>query len=216
MNVVRGLERRLERLLNGVAGRVFSGKLHPSEIATRLAREADFARFEHDSGPATANVYSLTLNPRDLVIDPTDLEELLAEELERYTTEEGLRLEGPCRVTIGSNEATPPGGLECHVEVVPGPPVIWGHLITAGETLDLGRNRVLIGRSETADVPVAHDDISRRQAVIFRKGGRAWITDLGSANGTTVDGRPVRPGPVPIENGSFLELASHRYRFVSI
>lgn len=214
MYVVRNLERRLERLLEGVAGRVFSGRLHPSEIATRLAREADFARFQHENGPATANVYTILIHPRDLATDPSELEQQLTEEIHRHTIEEGLRLEGPCRVTITSSEAVSPGSLVCHVEVVPGPPVVWGRLVAADETLDIGRNHSLIGRSDTADVSLLHDDVSRRHAVITRSAGTNWIRDLSSANGTTVDGQSVGEEPVSFTSGAVIGFGPHRYRFV--
>lgn len=216
MNVVRGLERRLERLLEGVAGRVFSGRLHPSEIATRLAREADFARFEHEFGPASANVYSLLIHPRDLDSDPAELEAMLTEEIDRYTTEEGLRLEGPCRVTITTTDTVAPGSLGCHVEIVPGPPVVWGRLVADADNHDIGRNHALIGRSETADVPIFHDDVSRRHAVVFRRGGKYWIRDLDSANGTTVDGKRIHRDPAVFGTGSVLGIGSRQYRFVDV
>ena len=191
MNLVRGLERRLERLLEGVAGRVFSGRLHPSEIAGRLAREADFARFDHETGPATANQYTLLVNPKDLDADPVELEQSLTEELLRYTTDQGLRLEGPCRVRIEGSDRVAPGSLVCHAEVVPGRIPAWAKLISANITLEVGHNRALVGRGEEADVRIPLQSVSRRHAVIWREGGRAFIVDLGSSNGTMLDGRRV-------------------------
>jgi hypothetical protein len=216
MNVARGFERRLERLLEGVAGRVFSGRLHPSEIAGRLAREADFARFDHETGPATANLYTLTVHTRDLSTDPAELEETLTEELERYTTAEGLRLEGPCRVLIESSDVVTPGTLTCHVEVAPGPPVPWARLLAGAEVIEIGRNRALVGRSDTADILLPYDDVSRKHASIWREGGRAWVKDLGSANGTLLDGDPVDGEPRVIEPGSVLTFAGHPYRWLEI
>src|SRR5690606_10586236 len=128
--------------------------------------------------------------------------------------EEGLRLEGPCRVTITPSDTVAPGSLVCHVEVVPGPTTPWARLITEGESLEIGHNNALIGRSDVADVVVPHDDVSRRHAIISRRAGRYWIRDVGSANGTTVDGRPVGPEPVAFGEGSMIGLGSHHYRFV--
>ncbi len=214
MSVARSLERRLERLLEGVAGRVFSGRLHPSELAGKLAREADFARFPHATGPATANRFVIEVNPRDMTVDTTELQQILAREMAEYTADEGLRLEGPVQVDITPTGSVAPGRVECHVEVVPGPPVVWARLTSKGETLDIGRNRALIGRSPDSDVVVSHDDISRGHALIFRENGQAYITDLASANGTTVDGARVGDDPTPVKQGSIITLGSHRYRFV--
>lgn len=212
MSVARSLERRLERLIEGVAGRVFSGRLHPSELAGKLAREADFARFDHPTGPATANLYVIQVNPGDLTVDPAELEEMLAAEMGRYTAEEGLRLEGPIEVRIETSVGTAPGRATCHVEVVPGPPVVWALLVGRGENLGVGRNRAVLGRSADSDVVVPHDDVSRRHALIHRERGQVFLRDLRSANGTTVDGVRVGNDPTPVEPGSIVTLAGHRYR----
>ena len=214
MNVVRSLERRLERLLDGFIGRAFSGRLHPSEIAGRLAREADFARFDHRTGPATANAFTLTVNPSDLHDDRGDLEESLAREMMSYAAEQGLRLEGPTTVSIDIDDRMPPGQMGCHVEIVPGPPTPWARLVSENEAHSIGRNRVLIGRSPDADLIIDHDDVSRDHAVIWREGGVVFIRDLGSSNGTFVEGMRIGSDPVTIEHGSSLGISEHGYRFL--
>lgn len=214
MNVVRGLERRLERLLEGVAGRVFSGRLHPSEIAGRLAREADFARFDHDTGPATANQYTLLFNRRDLDGNPDELAESLTDELGRYTAEHGLRLEGPSRVRIETSDRVPAGTLSCHAEVAPGRLPPWAKLIGPAGTLEVGHNRAVVGRGEEADVRIPAQSVSRRHALIWREGGRAWLRDMGSSNGTTLDGVAVHDEPVNLEAGSMVAFAGQQFRWM--
>ena len=211
--MARGLEKRLEKLIEGVAGRIFSGRLHPSELAGKLAREADFARFDHPSGPATANLFVIGVNPRDLSVEAAELSAMLTAEMTAYTTEEGLRLEGPVTVRIEASEDTPSGRAVCHVEVVPGPPVVWAQLTSGNESIDIGRNRAIIGRSPDCDATVPHDDISRRHALIYRESGQSWVIDLESANGTAVDGERIGSEPAPLQLGSTLTLAEHRYRF---
>jgi len=215
LNVVRSFERRLEHLLDGVAEKVFSGRLHPSEIAGKLAREADFARFEHETGPATANSYTILVNPRDLALDPSELERVLAEEVGRYTTDEGLRLEGPISVTIEANEDVSPGTVICHIEVKPGPTVPWARLV-GSDIVELGRNRVLIGRSPEADIVLPYEDISRQHAVLWRQDGQVWIRDLGSSNGTSLDGQPVGRDAAAVNPGAVLGFSDHRYRFAEL
>lgn len=214
MNLVRGLERRLERLLEGVTGKVFSGRLHPAEMATRLAREVDFARYHHPLGPASANRYTIGINPSDLDGDPRLLEEVLTRGVDSYATEEGLRLEGPCQVVVRPSSDIASGSLTCRAEVVPGPPVVWGRLVGDTGSVDLGRNRLLVGRSDDADAIINQDDVSRRHALIYRKGGGYWVEDMGSANGTTADGRRVGSDPVAFGPGTVLGFATQQYRFI--
>ena len=59
-----------------------------------------------------------------------------------------------------------------------------------------------------------YDNVSRKHALIWRSEGKSWIQDLGSSNGTSVDGAGVGAQPVPLQNGSVLSLAGHRYRFI--
>ncbi len=215
LSLVRSFERRLERLFEGAAGKAFSGRLHPSEIAGKLAREADLARFEHVTGPATANSYTILVNPRDLTLDPGELERVLAEEVDRYTADEGLRLEGPIAVAIEASEDVSPGTVVCHLEVKPGPTVPWMRLV-GSETVEVGRNRALIGRSPEADLVLPFEDISRRHALIWRQEGQVWIRDLGSSNGTSLDGEPVGREAATVNPGAVLAFSDHRYRLAKL
>lgn len=215
VNLVRSLERRLERLLEGVVGRAFSRRLHHTEIAGRLAREADFARFDHAAGPATANSFTLTFNPGDLTTDPGELEAILSDEMASYAADQGLRVEGPTTVSIETSDQVLPGQMTCHVEVVPGPLVTWARLVSDSETLPIGRNRVLIGRAPEMDVVIAADDVSRRHASIWRQGGASFVTDLASSNGTFVDGERVGNVPTILEHGSTIRISEHAFRFLT-
>ena len=131
-----------------------------------------------------------------------------------WPIEEGLRLEGPVHIRIESDPAVAPGSVICHVEVDPGPPVPWAKLVSDEGTFEVGRNRSLVGRAPDVDVVIDHEDISRRHAIIWRQEGKVWINDLSSSNGTTVDGAHLGATPSPLETGSVVTLARHRFRFI--
>ncbi len=70
--------------------------------------------------------------------------------------------------------------------------------VTAGP--DRGRELVLyeersyvLGRDEDVDLKLSDDDASRRHTRVVRRGARLWVIDLGSKNGTRLDGRRLRP-----------------------
>jgi hypothetical protein len=214
MSLARSLERRLERLLEGATGRVFSGRLHPSEMAGRIAREADLARYRHESGPATANRYLLTVSPADLDVDPSALERKLELALADHAASVGLLFEGPPTVEIKASAQMGPGQFSCTPSVMPGPLPPWARLTGSGANLEIGANRVTLGRSAEADLVIPHDNVSRRHALIWRSDGQVWIRDLGSSNGTTVDGSSIGDRPVALTSGSVVSLAGHRYRFI--
>jgi len=67
---------------------------------------------------------------------------------------------------------------------------------------------IIVGRGETCAFRVDHKSVSRRHARI-RMGDPVTVEDLGSHNGTRVDGAIVAPGaPTPIGTGSTIEVGS--------
>jgi pSer/pThr/pTyr-binding forkhead associated (FHA) protein len=52
-------------------------------------------------------------------------------------------------------------------------------------------NQLMMGRSEGNDVVLAESGVSRHHARVFINGDELWIEDLGSANGTFVDGERI-------------------------
>jgi S-DNA-T family DNA segregation ATPase FtsK/SpoIIIE len=65
----------------------------------------------------------------------------------------------------------------------------------AGTVVPLGRGSVRIGRSGT-EIHIADAELSREHARLEVSEANITITDLGSVNGTTVDGKRVRSSPV--------------------
>ena len=80
-----------------------------------------------------------------------------------------------------------------------------------GQTFRLGEAAVL-GRSFEADLRLDDLAISRRHARISLVGGRYVIEDLGSGNGTAVNGRTIA-APTPLKNGDRIGLADNLFRF---
>ncbi len=202
MGLARELERRLEQLVDGVSGALFRGKVHPVDLGTRIAREADLNMTQGIAGPVVPNEYSIALNPTDL--EGAGSSQRLVAELE-YTlaataADRGWRLEGPAKVTIAADPAVKSNHLKIVSGIVAGETKGWGQLIGTGRHADLTVNRVLIGRSDECDIQLHEAEVSRLHAIIHREQQRTWVTDLGSANGTTVDGvvvtstTPMRPG----------------------
>ena len=60
-----------------------------------------------------------------------------------------------------------------------------------GQEREFAQGRVVIGRSRDVDLQIDHADVSRRHAVIYWSEGNIVVKDLGSTNGTMVNGYPV-------------------------
>src|SRR5688500_9561808 len=81
-----------------------------------------------------------------------------------------------------------------------------GALTLAGETL--------LGRAQDAQVQVLDETASRRHALVREEGGRTVLLDLGSANGTRLNGEKVAR-PAALFDGDVIEIGTVRLRFVS-
>jgi hypothetical protein len=56
----------------------------------------------------------------------------------------------------------------------------------------LDKKRSILGRSRDVDVQIEDPNVSRRHAEIVQEGSVYWLVDLGSTNGTEVNGRRVQ------------------------
>jgi pSer/pThr/pTyr-binding forkhead associated (FHA) protein len=53
----------------------------------------------------------------------------------------------------------------------------------------IDKGSVVIGRSKDCDIRLADPNVSRRHAEVRQEGTAYWLLDLGSTNGTNVNGR---------------------------
>ena len=83
-----------------------------------------------------------------------------------------------------------------------------------GERHDLN-GTCSIGRAPDNSIPLADSEVSRRHAIIQAQGEREyWLVDLGSANGTYVNGRRISQS-VRLHNGDVIRAASNELEFSS-
>jgi FhaA, N-terminal domain/FHA domain len=61
-----------------------------------------------------------------------------------------------------------------------------------GQRRVLDKRRSVLGRSRDVDVQIEDPNVSRRHAEVVQEGSAYWLVDLGSTNGTEVDGRRVQ------------------------
>ncbi|MBI5542785.1 MAG: FHA domain-containing protein, partial [Deltaproteobacteria bacterium] len=66
----------------------------------------------------------------------------------------------------------------------------------AGQTFGLDKPKVMVGRVPPADILLDDDSVSRRHAEIVKIGPRFSVRDLGSANGTFLNGDRVSEAPL--------------------
>jgi S-DNA-T family DNA segregation ATPase FtsK/SpoIIIE len=76
----------------------------------------------------------------------------------------------------------------------------------AGSRVPLPLGETRIGRCAEVGVRLEDPDVSRVHAALVNTGGRVEVTDLGSTNGTTLDGAPVRATPCEVVPGSAVRV----------
>ncbi|MFJ2371942.1 FHA domain-containing protein [Streptomyces sp. NPDC087769] len=107
----------------------------------------------------------------------------------------------------GEDEAVD-DAVPARLHVVAGPDAGGVHLLHGG--------RIRIGRSADADVPLDDPDVSRLHcAVTVSADGLVSVADLGSTNGTLLDGAEVRDRPVRLKPGALLRLGESTLRLTS-
>ena len=210
MGLARNLEKRLERLVDGLSATIFRGRMQPVDLANRLIRQADLMVEEGPSGPTIPNVFDVAVSQDDLApeLDTAVLTAELSHALTETAADRGWRTGGPIAVRLRSDLQVGRGSIRCAARPVPAELPTWGQLTEHRgiRTFPLRDNRIVLGRSSDADVVVEEAEISRFHAVLFRQGGRFWISDLGSANGTAVNGYAVPTDPVEVGPGDMLSF----------
>lgn len=76
----------------------------------------------------------------------------------------------------------------------------------AGRRWFIEKDRVTIGRSEDCDIVLTERQVSRHHAQIRRTDSQYILEDLGSKNGTYVNGRQVT-GPYILQDGDEIQIA---------
>jgi hypothetical protein len=121
--------------------------------------------------------------------------------------------------TAVRSAASGPGSLPAPVAADPAASALRLELIDAGQTPLLPgqryclRDPLLIGRSARNDITLEDDWISAEHLRLRRSGG-AWLAeDLGSTNGTRLNGRPLKSA-ARVRAGDVLDLGRVKFKLV--
>lgn len=191
---LKGFERRLERLVEGVFARAFKSSLRPVELGRRLAREMDDQRTVNVRGEVAApNDFTITLGPEDheqFAEIEVSLTESLCEAAREHARDEGYVFMGPVEVHLNLDPELRTGsfGLSARFKEGVGGTSGGSLVLPDGKRVRLSDATISIGRAAECEVRLADTSVSRRHAEI-RSGEGGWtVADLGSTNGTKVNG----------------------------
>lgn len=232
MQAVNGLdhfEALAEQLVEGTFERLFRHRLHPSDVARRLARAMEDEQLTDASGQALLpNQYWVFLNPDDFAALDAGGETLRVElirYLRRLAAEGGGRFGerlsvalhpiadlGPGQVDVRAGHVSEPGSAsdthEVQVATQAAADVGRWSLQLGGRVLPLGEPVVYLGRALSNDVILDDQRVSRRHAQLRWRAGTYHLSDMDSSGGTALNGRAVRPGEeLRLAAGDVISLA---------
>jgi hypothetical protein len=194
---LQGFERRLERLVEGTFNKAFRSGLQPVEIGHRVTRTIDAGRTVGVTGrPVVPNNIGVYLAPTDFDRFQSFAEALareLAEMAREHAREEGYQFVGPVTLTLVSDETLKTGDFDVAAEIAEGEGGQVGSLVLPdGRRIRLGEDPTTLGRNSDCTVTLADPRASREHAEIRATADGFLVVDLGSMNGTMVNGVPVK------------------------
>jgi hypothetical protein len=209
-------EERLERLVEETLAKPFRSNLQPVEIGRRLTREMDLHRRVGVNGLLAPNFFTVLLSPPDMDRFANFLEALgreLGDAAREHARIEGYSFVGPVEIQVVQGNRLRAGRFTVTAEVVEGPEeVVLSELVLPdGQRVGIGAEPVVLGRLPECDIVLADPNVSRRHAEVRRFGEDVVVSDLGSTNGTRVNGVPVREQR--LENGDEISLGSTVLRY---
>jgi len=111
------------------------------------------------------------------------------------------------KVTRADSDAVASSGGETCLVSIYGP--------NLGRRWSLDRDEIVIGREGNCDVPVPLETVSRRHCRLRQHGGEAFLTDLGSSNGTALNDAALAPNEeFALRSGDRIRVGSAIFKYL--
>jgi hypothetical protein len=209
-------ERRLERLVEGVFAKAFRSGLQPVELVRRLTREMDLGRTQGVRGVIAPNYFGFALAAADHLRFQAFADVLvrdLADAARDHARSEGYLFVGPVEVELHPDTGVSAGTflLASEVREAEGGAFVGAVVLPGGERVRVGDDPVTIGRLPECEVTLNDQNVSRRHAEVRREGDEFHVVDLGSTNGTKVNGTRVKQQR--LNDGDEITVGSSTLRF---
>jgi len=234
------VERSIENIFTGLFARAFKSGVTPLHLGRQLLQVVN-AQQETDSQGRRVipNSYLIELSPHDREgfadLEGSLLQELTAS-LREYIGQEGLHVEGKARVALHTDAdlrkgkftitsknvnqdgaATPPvAATSPTLTVVDGGPAFDGPpavlTLPTGQRIELHEGHYIIGRHLENDIVLNDTNVSRRHAEFVCAAGEVVVRDMGSTNGTKVNGVVVN-GEQLLQHGDVINFGSAQVTF---
>lgn len=230
----------MENLFDGVFSRVFRSGVKPLQIGRRLLQVVDEERAIDGRGRRVVpNSYLVQLSPIDRGnfenLEMSLLQELTVA-LREYISQEGYHVEDKARVSLRTNPELKRGRFTVEARQAAAdssptsdqpsrtttssaegsstppehPPAVL--TLPSGQRIELHDGLYVLGRQLQSDIVVNDSNVSRKHAEFERTNGEVVVRDLGSTNGTKVNGVVIH-GDQVLQHGDVIGLGSIEIRF---
>ncbi|MBO9577769.1 MAG: DUF3662 and FHA domain-containing protein [Microbacteriaceae bacterium] len=215
MGLLDSFERGLERAVNGAFAKTFKSGVQPVEISAALRRELDTkAAIVSRDRILVPNEFTIGLSPADherLTALGAPLVSELTELVQRHAITQRYSFPGGIAIRFLADPGLSQGMVDVRSASTEGR-VEWTPILEVnGIRHEIKRARTVIGRGSEADITVEDTGISRKHVEIIWDGKRAQVNDLGSTNGSKLDGKPVKQAL--LEPDSVIDIGRTRIVF---
>ncbi len=228
MRILGALERRIEQLIEGFFSRWAGHRVQPFDVRRQLLREMDRGANGGSRKLVLPNRYDVLLHPEDFAPyreGSASLVKELVDALHARAGELGGSFDGPLRIQINDRDSVPPGEIRVEARIEPvearpethrRPPagavprlrVLDGAPGGEGQEFPLSRPAATIGRDPGHAVVLSHPSVSRTHARIELGPAGTSIVDLGSTNGTILNGQILRNSRAPLRGGDRVQIGA--------
>jgi hypothetical protein len=201
VGLLDSFEKGLERAVNGAFAKTFKSGLQPIEIASALRRELDTqAAIVSRERILVPNTFMVTLASGDferMTALGSELVDELTQLVQQHAAAQHYSFVGGISISFEHAPQATPGlvtvsSTNLHGEVTWNP-----FLEIAGTSYPIRHSHTVVGRGSDADITVDDSSISRKHVEILWDGKRAQVNDLGSTNGSLLNGHRVSTAPLP-------------------
>ena len=215
MGFLDSVERSLERAVNGAFARTFRSGVQPVEIGSALKRELDIGAVVVDRDRVLAPnrfVVRVSRQDADRLLKIADtLEAELRGVVQKHAARQHYQLLGDADVEIREDESLTAGVLEVDAARVEGR-VEWVAAIDVdGVRHELTHGVTLVGRGSDCSIRITDNAASRKHLEIVWDGTNGLARDLGSTNGSKIEGQRFREAK--LEAGTVITIGQTALRF---
>jgi hypothetical protein len=200
VGILDNFEKGLERVVNGAFAKTFKSGLQPLEVTAALRRELDTkAAVVSRDRILAPNDFVVRLAPGDFA-RMSDLGPALIDEFTRlvqqHAAAQHYAFAGGISIRLENDPSLSEGLVRIDSVNVKGE-VAWTPVLDiGGKRYPITKGRTIIGRGSDADITIDDTGTSRQHIEILWDGTRAQVNDLGSTNGSRLNGAPVTKAPL--------------------